>query len=282
MWAIIGGSGFEKFDEFKTIEPLDINTPFGKTSSGLRRVRLGDKECIFLSRHGDHHELLPTEVNYRANIFALKKFGTKAILSFSAVGSLREQYKPGDLVVPTQYIDRTKGIRASSYCGDGLVGHMSLAKPVHFSLVEKVKELSVSCDWDSHHGQTYVCIEGPNFSTQAESNSYRAMGADIIGMTHFPEYSLAREAGISYLPCCFVTDYDCWDDSRPHVTLDEVVRVMRENNAKAFALTKKIFDLHKPAYENCDCSDHGLKVGLLTPKNMISESKKAWLEVLIR
>jgi 5'-methylthioadenosine phosphorylase len=282
MWAIIGGSGFEKFDEFKTIEPLDTNTPFGKASSGLRRVRLGDKDCIFLSRHGDHHELLPSEINYRANIFALKKYGVKAILSFSAVGSLREQFKPGDLVVPSQYIDRTKGIRASTFCGEGLVGHMSLAKPVHSNLINKVRELAPSFSWDSHFGKTYICIEGPNFSTQAESNSYRAMGAEIIGMTNFPEYSLAREAGISYLPCCFVTDYDCWDDTRPHVTIDEVVQVMRKNNSKAFTLAQKILNLSSPAYENCDCSEHGLKFGLLTSKEMIPESKKAWLEVLTK
>lgn len=281
MWAIIGGSGFEKFDGFEVVEKLDVQTPFGPASSGFKRVRLGKDECLFLSRHGEHHELLPTEVNYRANIFALKKYGAKAVMSFSAVGSLRAQLKPGDMVIPTQYIDRTKGIRPSSFCGGGVVGHVSLAQPVCQSLATKALKLSESGDWETHFGQTYICIEGPHFSTFAESMHYREIKADIIGMTNFPEYALAREAGIAYLPCCFVTDYDCWDTSRPHVTLEEVLTVMRQNNRKAFHLAQQILGQKQPLYSDCDCEKQGLKVGLMTPLESLPQDKKKWLEVLL-
>jgi 5'-methylthioadenosine phosphorylase len=281
MWAVIGGSGFEKFDGFEVLRLLDRATPFGEASSGLKKVRIGGTECIFVSRHGDHHELMPSEVNYRANIFALKRAGAKGIISFSAVGSLRAEYKPGDLVVPSQYIDRTKSLRAHTFCGEGLVGHTSLAKPVCESLSRKLQELAAAKTWDSHFGQTYVCIEGPNFSTIAESHSYRALGADIIGMTHFPEYSLAREAGLSYLPCCFITDYDCWDQSRPHVTLEEVITVMRQNNAKGFDLLKDVLKAPTPLWSECDCPEQGLKMGLMTPMENIPPEKKEWLKILM-
>jgi 5'-methylthioadenosine phosphorylase len=282
MYAIIGGSGFEKFDGFKVLEKLKVETPFGPMSSGLKRVQIGNSECLFLSRHGEHHELLPTEVNYRANIYALKKMGASAILSFSAVGSLRKEFKPGDMVLCTQYIDRTKGLRPHTFLGGGIVGHVSLAKPVCESSVKAVKELSAKYDFKSHFGQTYVCVEGPYFSTKAESNTYRETGADIIGMTHFPEFALAREAGLSYIPCCFVTDYDCWDDAIPHVTLDEVMAVMRLNNGKAFQLAQDILAVGDAVIADCKCKEQGLRSGLMTPKEMIPESKKAWLAELMK
>ncbi len=284
MWAIIGGSGFEKFDGFTPVENLDRETPFGLCSTGLKKVRVGEQECLFLSRHGEKHELLPSEVNYRANIFALKAHGAQAILSFSAVGSLRQEFKPGDMVVPSQYLDRTKGLRAHSFCGGGIVGHMSLAHPVCHKAISRLRELIGGSQdlqsWDSHFAKTYVCIEGPNFSTQAESNWYRQMGADIIGMTNYPEYALAREAGLTYLPCCFVTDYDCWDDSIPHVTLSEVLEVMRSNNAKAFALASQVLALESALYGDCDCSEQGLKNGLMTPESAWPEASRDWLNVL--
>lgn len=276
MWAVIGGSGFEKFDGFETIEELDAATPFGEASSGLRRVKIGENEALFLSRHGAHHEMLPTEVNYRANIWALKKHGAKAILSFSAIGSLQKELKPGDLVVPDQYIDRTKGIRNHTFCGDGLVGHMSLAKPICPSFKETLQSKVNGYDFDTHFDKTYVCIEGPNFSTAAESKMYRQWGADIIGMTNYPEFALAREAGLSYGPCCFVTDYDCWDDSIPHVTLEAVLEVMRNNNAKAFQIAKDMVATPAPT----TAADQGLKFGVMTPKDAIPADKRQWLSVL--
>lgn len=281
MFAIVGGSGFEKFDGFQTIEKLNVETPFGPASSGLKRVKIGSHEALFLSRHGEHHEMLPTEVNFRANIYALKKYGAKAILAFSAVGSLRKEFKPGDMVLCTQYIDRTKGVRAHTFLGDGIVGHVSLAKPVCEKPVKAIENLSKKYNFDCHFGQTYVCIEGPYFSTKAESNTYRQMGADIIGMTHFPEFALAREAGMTYIPCCFVTDYDCWDDSIPHVTLEEVIKVMRGNNGKAFQMAQDILATKDEFYRDCDCRNQGLRAGLMTPRESISKDKMAWLEVLL-
>ncbi len=277
MWAVIGGSGFEKFDAMKPLGELDTSTPFGNASSGMKRAEINGVKFIFISRHGKDHELLPTEVNYRANIFALKKYGATKILAFSAVGSLQKDLPPGDLVVPNQYIDRTK-TRQNSYLGNGIVGHVSLAKPVSTQLVNLVNELAPNLSHKVHFNKTLVCIEGPYFSTQAESNSYRAMGANIIGMTSFPEYALAREAGISYLPCCFVTDYDCWDDAIPHVTLPEIIACMKANNRKAFVLAEKLL----PNDLNGNISDQGLKTALLTPWDSIPAEKKAWLEVLIK
>ena len=281
MWAIIGGSGFEKFEGFEVVKALPRETPFGLASSGLKKVKVGGIEALFISRHGEHHELLPTEINYRANIYALKAQGAKAIVSFSAVGSLRAELAPGHMVIPFQYIDRTKGIRKHSFCGEGVVGHMSLAHPVCVDLAREVETLAKKEKFISHIGGTYVCIEGPNFSTLAESLNYRELPADIIGMTNFPEYSLAREAGLSYLPCCFVTDYDCWDTSRPHVTLDEVLTTMRLNNGKAFAVLNSILSSGQSLLKKCDCSEQGLKVGLMTPRESLTAKQKEWMQVLL-
>jgi 5'-methylthioadenosine phosphorylase len=284
MLGIIGGSGFEKFEEFETVSLLDRETPFGHAASGFKKVKVEGLEFLFISRHGEHHEHLPSEINYRANVYALKKHGAKAIVSFSAVGSLQKDFAPGDLVVPYQYIDRTKSLRQHTFLGGGLIGHVSLARPVCEVMCEKALEIimqnNLNAEFKTHFGQTYVCIEGPYFSTKAESNTYRQMGADIIGMSNFPEYALAREAGLPYLPCCFVTDYDCWDDSIPHVTVDEVIRVMKGNNGKAFKMLKHLlrsglFYLGSAAY------DGGLRTGLFMPKEAIPSDKKSWVDLLM-
>ncbi len=280
MFGIIGGSGFEKFDDFETVELLNRETPFGLASSGFKKVRVNGVEFLFISRHGDHHEMLPSEINYRANIFALKSHGARAIASFSAVGSLEKACKPGDLVVPHQYIDRTKGVRAQSFLGDGLIGHISLAKPICEVMAERLKPLTAKQNFETHYAKTYVCIEGPYFSTKAESLSYRQMGAEIIGMSHFPEYALAREAGLPYLPCCFVTDYDCWDDSIPHVTVEEVIKVMRSNNSKAFAVLKELL-AQKNFWEGSLAPEGGLRTGLFMPKEAIPQKKLSWVQVLM-
>lgn len=280
MFGIIGGSGFEKFDDFESLELLDRKTPFGEASSGFKKVRVAGQEFLFISRHGDHHELLPSEINYRANIYALKKYGAKALVSFSAIGSLEKSCKPGDLVVPYQYIDRTKGLRAHSFLGHGLIGHISLAKPICEVMAERLKPLAQKQSFESHFNKTYICIEGPYFSTKAESLSYRQMGAEVIGMSHFPEYGLAREAGLPYLPCCFVTDYDCWDDSIPHVTVDEVIKVMRQNNLKAFNLLKEIL-AHKNFWQDSLAPEGGLRSGLFMAKEAIPADIKPWVDVLM-
>lgn len=281
MLAVIGGSGFEKFEGFEPVKNLERATPFGDAASGLKVVRIDGREILFLSRHGEHHEWLPSEVNYRANIFALKKHGAKAIVSFSAVGSLERACKPGDLVVPSQYVDRTKSLRAHTFCGEGLVGHVSLAKPVCHVMTARARMLVTKESFDSHFDKTYVCVEGPYFSTQAESHASRGLGAHIIGMTNFPEYGLAREAGLPYLPCCFVTDYDCWDDAIPHVTVEEVIRVMKGNNAKAFSLLRALLREGSALWDGSLAPDGGLRTGLFMPREKVPADKKAWLEVLL-
>ncbi len=280
MLGIIGGSGFEKFEQFETIGAVDRETPFGLAASGFKKVRVEGVDFLFISRHGEHHEHLPSEINYRANVFALKKNGATAIVSFSAVGSLQQEYAPGDLVIPFQYIDRTKSLRAHTFLGQGLVGHVSLAKPICEIMASRLREKIGGLNFKTHFGQTYVCIEGPSFSTKAESKSYRQMQADIIGMSNFPEYALAREAGLPYLPCSFVTDYDCWDDLIPHVTVEEVIKVMRQNNSKAFAILKillQIKDLEKDSL----AFNGGLKTGLFMPVEAIPADKKNWVQLLM-
>lgn len=280
MIGVIGGSGFEKFEEFETVSLLNRETPFGLAASGFKKVKVGSSEFLFISRHGEHHEHLPSEVNYRANIFAMKAQGVKALVSFSAVGSLDKSLKPGDLVIPSQYIDRTKSLRQHTFLGQGVIGHVSLAKPICEVMAEKVSQLIKSLKFDSHFKKTYVCIEGPYFSTKAESLTYRQMGADIIGMTNFPEYALAREAGLPYLPCCWVTDYDCWDDSIPHVTVQEVIKVMRGNNGKAFEVLKEILNAGN-IWEGSLAPEGGLRTGLFMPLEAVPADKKDTLKILM-
>ncbi len=286
MLGVIGGSGFEKFEEFETIELLSRETPFGLAASGFKKVKVDGSEFLFISRHGEQHEHLPSEINYRANIYAFKKLGVKAIVAFSAVGSLQKEFAPGDLVIPYQYIDRTKSLRQHTFLGEGLIGHVSLAKPICEKMAERTKELVqtnklIGRNYNIHFGQTYVCIEGPYFSTKAEANTYRQMGAQIIGMSNFPEYALAREAGLPYLPCCFVTDYDCWDDSIPHVTIEEVSKVMKHNNSKGFSLLKTLLKV-KNIQEGSLAFEGGLRSGLFMPKEAIPVSKREWVDVLMR
>ncbi len=278
MIAIIGGSGFESFLEFETLEILEIKTPFGPHSSGLKKVRINGNEAIFISRHGQHHELTPSEINYRANIFALKKLGAKGILSASAVGSLKLEHEPGKLVLPLQFFDRTKGVRAHTFCGDGVVGHVSLAHPVCKDAATHIYNLAKTAGVPTHLGGTYICIEGPQFSTYSESVHYQSLNGDVIGMTNVPEVSLAREAGISYVPMSFVTDYDCWDTSRPHVTLEEVKAIMKSNNEKAFIILSQALQ-NESIFEGCDCANQGLKFGLMTPKERLTATQKEWLGV---
>lgn len=280
MLGVIGGSGFEAFEAFETVGLFDRATPFGPAASGFKKVRVEGTEFLFISRHGEHHEHLPSEINYRANIFALKKHGAKAIVSFSAVGSLQEDLAPGDMVVPYQYIDCTRSLRERSFLGQGLVGHVSLANPICEAMAGKTRALLEAAAFNTHFGQTYVCIEGPYFSTKAESNNYRQMQAHIIGMSNFPEFALAREAGLPYLPCCFVTDYDCWNDGVAHVTIAEVIKVMKSNNAKAFTVLRKILQTPDIAVGSL-APEGGLRAGLFMPKEAIPADKRFWVDILL-
>jgi len=281
MWAVLGGSGFEKFDSFSFLEEIEVNTPFGQPSAPITKAKVNDVTVLFLSRHGKRHEFTPSNINYRANIFALKQCGASKLLSISAVGSLQKDLKPGDCVIPTQYIDRTKTLRGHTFCIDGAVGHVSLANPVDLELVKQAKEILNAENFSLHFDKTYICMEGPAFSTKAESKMYRQWGADIIGMTNFPEYALAREAGMCYLPLSFVTDYDCWDDALPHVTLEQVLEIMRNNNHKAFALMQQLIPQTNMLYPN-GCSEHGLKTGLMTPIETLRPDVQAWMKVICK
>lgn len=287
MWAVIGGSGFEKFDNFAMIERLDTHTPFGEASSGLCIAELEGFKFLFLSRHGLNHEQLPSQINHKANIYALKKFGAKGVISFSAVGSLREDLAPGDLVVPDQYIDRTKkGLDKTSFFGDKLmgnaVGHLSMGDPIDLKIFPILKDIINSesnADFKAHFNRTYICMEGPNFSTRAESKMYQIWGADIIGMTNFPEYALAAEANLLYVPMCFVTDYDSWRVEEAPVTLEQVIALMRQNNKKAFSLIAPIF---KSEALNKLKENHksGLPSGMMSPVDQLDKEQKYILKVL--
>jgi 5'-methylthioadenosine phosphorylase len=272
MWAVLGGSGFEKFDSFKHIEEIEVTTPFGNPSAPITKAQINDVTVLFLSRHGKRHEFTPSNINYRANIFALKKCGATKILSVSAVGSLQKELKPGDCVIPTQYIDRTKTLRGHTFCIDGAVGHVSLAHPVDLELV-KAENFTL------HFDKTYICMEGPAFSTKAESKMYRTWGADIIGMTNFPEYALAREAGMCYFPLSFVTDYDSWNDSIDHVTLEQVLEIMRNNNHKAFSSMQQLIPQTAKLHP-AGCPLQGLQTGLMTPINTLTPEVQEWMKII--
>ncbi|MBN4066513.1 MTAP family purine nucleoside phosphorylase [Simkania negevensis] len=280
MWGIIGGTGFESFDEFHTIEELNRTTPFGVASPGLKRVSIDGTECLFLPRHGQHHKLLPSEVNYRANIYALKQHGATKIAAYYAVGSLREELHPGDMVVPTQFINQTHRTKTTTFAGDGIVGHVPLAKPSCQQAIDILSSIQPKLNFTIHHNKTYIAIEGPVFSTQAESNFYRLMKADIIGMTAFPEYALAREAGVCFLPCAFVTDFDCWDDTVKHVTIQQIVSIMKNNNKQGFSLLLEL--LKRDFEENHSCRQSHLANSLLTPRDQVDAKQQEWLAVLGR
>jgi len=245
--GIIGGSGIYSIKDFELSEKLDIDTPYGKTSSSLMVGKLAGVNVIFLTRHGEGHVYNPSEINFRANIWALKKAGVKAIFSVSAVGSLKEEIRPGDMVVIDQFLDRTR-LRQSTFFEKGIVVHVNFAHPISNYLkdilAESCKELDLTC----HNGGTYVCMEGPQFSTLAESNFYRSFGASVIGMTNLQEAKLAREAEIDYATLALSTDYDCWHPGHDQVTTEQVLKVLKanaENSQKILIKAVQKFDFDK-------------------------------------
>lgn len=236
--AIVGGSGIYKLDNLKLINEFVIDTPFGDMSAPICEMELEGKKFFFLARHGVGHTLNPSQVNYRANIFGLKKIGVDTIVSISAVGSLKDEHSPEDFVVVNQFIDWTKGQRKRTFFEDGIVGHVSVANPVEESLRLRIVHALEKTDINfSTHG-TYICIEGPQFSSKAESEIYRSFGADVIGMTNVPEVYLAKEAGIAYGTVAMVTDYDCWKEE--HCSVDEIMKVMKNNYKSAKVLVENL------------------------------------------
>lgn len=236
--AVIGGSGIYKLDAIKQTGSHDVETPFGKPSSPVLEMEVEGANFLFLPRHGIGHHISPSEVNYRANIFALKALGADTIVSISAVGSLQEQYAPRDFVLPDQFIDWTKGLRKRSFFDEGMVGHVSTAYPVEKALQARIHEACLAAGVRTHVGGSYVCIEGPQFSSRAESQIYRSFGASVIGMTNVPEAYLAKEAGMAYATVAMVTDYDCWKDE--HCEVSEIMAIMKDNYLSAQKLVVQL------------------------------------------
>ena len=231
--GIIGGSGLYELDGLSEIEEIAIMTPFGAPSDSILAGTLGETRLLFLPRHGAGHRLPPHRINYRANVLALKMAGAEQILSVSAVGSMKEDMHPGDMVVVDQFIDRTRHRVDTFFDDDGVVAHVGFAHPVDEQLAEAVHEASHAAGATTHRGGTYLCMEGPQFSTLAESQLYRSWGVSVIGMTNFPEARLAREAELPYATLAMVTDYDCWHDTHEAVSVEAVVAVMHKNVAMA-------------------------------------------------
>ncbi len=228
--GIIGGSGLYQMPELKNVEEVSIDTPFGKPSDSFILGTLEGARVAFLPRHGRGHKILPTDLPFRANIFAMKLLGVERILSASAVGSLQERYAPLDMVIPDQFFDRTRArAHESTFFGEGIVAHMAFAHPVCAPLGDVLENSSRSAGVNVHRGGTYLCMEGPAFSTKAESNVYRQWGLDVIGMTNLQEAKLAREAEICYATLALVTDYDCWHEDHDAVTIETVVANLNKN-----------------------------------------------------
>jgi 5'-methylthioadenosine phosphorylase len=270
--GIIGGSGLYDMAELTDREERRIETPFGEPSSPYVLATLRGRRVAFLARHGAGHRLMPSELNFRANIFGFKVLGVEYILSASAVGSLKEGYKPLDLVIPDQFLDRTRG-RISTFFGSGLVAHVGFAHPFCSPLSDIAYGAAQSAGATVHRGGTYVCMEGPQFSTLAESRLYRAWGMDIIGMTNLQEAKLAREAEICYSTLALVTDYDCWHPEHDQVTVDMIVANLMQNARTAQQVIANAVGM-LPFERTCECAT-ALKYAIITrPEAVPADTKK--------
>lgn len=275
--AVIGGSGIYKLDGIKVKNQIKVHTPFGEPSGEIMECEIDGAAFYFLARHGHGHKITPSEVNYRANIFALKKLGVNTVVSISAVGSLKEEYAPKHFVVVDQFIDWTKGLRKRTFFDNGMVGHVSTANPVEPSLQKRLYEACQKAGVTSHLGGSYICIEGPQFSTKAESNIYRSFGAGVIGMTNVPEAFLAKEAGMAYSTVAMVTDYDCWKEE--HCTVQEIMDVMKSNYISA----QKFVTTAIPELVNNPISfEPENKYAVMTDNSLLSSTHKEILEVVLK
>jgi len=274
--AVIGGTGLYGMEGIIEVETVDIETPFGKPSDSIKVVNIGDKNIAFLPRHGVGHRLLPTEIPVKANIWALKKLGVERLLSVSAVGSLKEKIMPRDIVIPSQIIDRTK-MRPISFFGEGLVGHITFAEPFCPEFSDLLHKAVSSLRYRVHRNEIYICMEGPQFSTRAESNLYRRWGGGVIGMTAIPEAKLAREAEICYTMLALPTDYDCWKEDEEAVSVENIVENLNANTKTAQQVIKKLVEILPPT-RSCNCGD-AAKYAILTDKKFIPKSTREKLEL---
>ncbi|MEA5573809.1 S-methyl-5'-thioadenosine phosphorylase [Calothrix sp. UHCC 0171] len=281
--GIIGGSGLYKMDSLKDVEEVHIETPFGSPSDALILGNLDGARVAFLARHGRNHTLLPSELPFRANIYAMKKLGVEYIISASAVGSLKAEVKPLDMVVPDQFIDRTRN-RISTFFGEGIVAHITFGDPICKNLAQVVADAIAELnlpDVSLHRGGTYVCMEGPAFSTKAESNLYRSWGATVIGMTNLQEAKLAREAEIAYATMALVTDYDCWHPDHDNVTVEMVVANLHRNAVNAQKVIQQAvrsLNANPPESE----SHSALKYAILTRLDSVPVATKQKLEAILQ
>ncbi len=281
--GIIGGSGLYKIEGLENVRQVEVSTPFGKPSDKFTIGNLAGKEIVFLPRHGVGHKVSPSEINYRANIFAMKKLGVERIVSVAACGSLKDEYKPMDFVIVDQFVDRTNHARQMTFFNGGIVSHISFAHPVCNELVDLLfdagYEAGQSLKVKMHKGGTYINMEGPAFSTLAESNLYRSWGMDVIGMTNMAEAKLAREAEICYATMACVTDYDCWHPDYETITVDMVIRNLQkniENARKIISAAIKIL----PDKRTCACKD-ALKYAIITDRKLIPAKIKKDLNIII-
>lgn len=276
--GIIGGSGLYQMEELKEIKEIEVDTPFGSPSDAYISGTLSDRKVAFLARHGQGHKYLPSEINYRANIFGFKKLGVEWIISASAVGSMREDRRPMDIVIPDQFFDRTK-TRKSTFFGDGIAVHISFAEPICPTLSKILLEAGKKVKCTIYKGGTYLCMEGPQFSTKAESLIYRKWGVDVIGMTNLTEAKLSREAEICYVTLALVTDYDVWHEAEEEVSVGAIIDILHKNAETAQSLIKTAIAA-LPAERNCVCSQ-ALEGAIITDKNLITDDIKKKLAPIL-
>jgi 5'-methylthioadenosine phosphorylase len=278
MVGIIGGSGLYDIEGMARMREVTVRTPFGRPSDAVMTGVIGGTPVAFLSRHGRGHRVNPTVINYRANLYALKSLGVQRVISVSAVGSMKEAIKPGDVVLPDQFIDLTKR-RTSTYFDEGIVAHVAFADPICRSLSQTLACAAEAVGATAHRGGAYLCIEGPQFSTKAESLLYRTWGVDIIGMTNMPEAKLAREAELCYATVAFATDYDCWHETEECVTVEAILATLHRNVALAKELLRKVIP-DVGGSPPCACNQ-ALRNAIVTPRDRISAATKRRLGLLI-
>lgn len=270
--GVIGGSGLYEMEELSEVESVSLETPFGTPSDSFITGVLDGVRMIFLPRHGRGHRLLPSEVNYRANVYGMKKLGVTRLISVSAVGSMKEEIEPGHIVLPDQFIDRTNASRTNTFFGNGIVAHVQFADPVCGELSGILEEAARQANARVHRGGCYLCMEGPAFSTRAESMLYRTFGVSVIGMTNIPEAKLAREAEMCYGVIALATDYDCWHETHDDVSIDAILAIIKQNVSMAKAIIRNAVGLMR-GERKCPCAD-ALRYAIITDRAVIPESTK--------
>lgn len=276
--GVIGGSGLYEIEELTNVEEVSVETPFGPPSDNFIVGELSGVKMVFLPRHGRGHRITPSELNFRANIYGMKKLGVERIISVSAVGSMKEEIEPGHIVIPDQFIDMTKG-RKSTFFGGGVVGHVTFADPLCGELSKVVYDSALAVGAKTHFGGTYVCIEGPQFSTRAESRVYRSWGVEVIGMTNVTEAKLAREAEICYSTIALSTDYDCWHEEEEDVSVEAILEIIHNNVNTARAIIKEAAG-RLSSEKGCRCGS-ALEYAIISDKSRIPENVKRDLHIII-